>query len=124
MVFDTKTLDSFSALAGIIGEYTTPSQFTLSQDQQDQACRLRKEYGWHTSHITQALGLSDGRTSSIYVPPVLKAIEGCTTRGGWGGAAIDAKLPRPTLPEGALRDRLNLRGQAERDRLTPEEATV
>jgi len=131
MVFDTKTLDSFSALAGIIGEYTSPSEFDtpsavrpLTQKEEDQACRLRKEYGWHTSHITQALGLSDGRTSSIYVPPVLKAIEGCTTRGGWGGAAIDAKLPRPTLPEGALRDRLNLRGRAARDRLTEEEATL
>ena len=132
MVFDTKTLDSFSALAGIIGEYTTPSARRqskssarpLTQEEKDQACRLRKEHGWHTSHITHALGLSDGRTSSIYMPSVLEAIVGCTTRGGWGGAEIDAKIPRPTLPEGALRDRLNLRGQAERDRLSEEEATL
>jgi len=124
MVFDTKTLDSFSALAGIIGEYTTPSQFTLSQDQQDQACRLRKEFGWHAQHIAEALGVGPAIVASKYTPKVLEALVGCTTRGGWGGAELDAKIPRPTLPEGALRDRLNLRGQAERDRLTSEEATV
>jgi hypothetical protein len=140
MVFDTRAIASFRDLAGLIGGYATPSaagEYTtpsagesqasirpLAQEEADQACRLRKEYGWHTSHITQALGLSDGRTSSSYVPPIFEAIVGCTTRGGWGGAEIDARKPRPTLAEGPLRDIQNLRGRAARDRLTEEEATL
>jgi hypothetical protein len=124
MVFDTKTLDSFSALAGIIGEYNSPSQIVLEQKQQDQACRLRKEFGWHARHIAEALGFGPVVVAERYAPKVLEAIEGCTTRGGWGGAEIDARRPRPTLEEGPLRDRLNLRGRAARDRLTEEEATL
>ena len=124
MVFDTKTLDSFSALASIIGEYTSPSQIVLEQKQQDQACRLRKEFGWHAQHIAEALGFGPAVVASNYAPKVLEALVGCTTRGGWGGREIDAKKPRPTLLEGELRDREARRGQVARDRLAPEEATL
>jgi hypothetical protein len=131
MVFDTKALNSFSALAGVIGEYTSPSEFDtpsavrlLTQEEENQACRLRKEFGWHAQHIAEAIGAASGASARAWQGRVLDAIVGCTTRGGWGGAEIDAKKPRPALEEGSLRDRRNLRGQAARDRLDEEEATL
>jgi len=133
MVFDTRAIDSFRDLAGVIGGYATPSEFDtpsavrlLTQAEEDQACRLRKEFGWHAQHIAEAMGLASGAGSSAraWQGRVLDAIVGCTTRGGWGGAEIDARKPRPTLEEGSTRDILNLRGRAERDRLDEEEATL
>jgi len=96
MVLDTRTLDSLYALADVVRDYTTPSRGSreLTDEEKDQACRLRAEHGWHAWHIAEALGLGPGTSSKAGVgrawgweENVVEALEGCMYRRDWGGSS-------------------------------------
>ena len=96
MVLDTRTLDSFYDLAAVVRDFTTPSRGSpeLTQEQKDQACRLRAEHGWHAWHIAEAMGLGTQftRKTGIGKPltweeNIIEALEGCMYRRDWGGSS-------------------------------------
>ena len=90
MVLDTRTLSSLHNLAAVVQDYTTPSAAPtrgspeLTRQQENQACRLRAEIGWHARHIAEAMGLATGANTWRWEANILDALEGCRYRNGWG----------------------------------------
>jgi hypothetical protein len=88
MVLDTRTLDSFYDLAAVVRDFTTPSRGgrELTREEEDQACRLRAEHGWHAWHIAEAMGLAGARNAQRWQDNIIEALEGCMYRRDWGGS--------------------------------------
>jgi len=90
MVFDTRTLSSFSALADVVGEYTTPSRsrVEMTDQQKKDACMLRYLHGWHAEHIAEALGLANANYAFNWRENVTEALEECALSDYWNGQQI------------------------------------
>jgi hypothetical protein len=89
MVLDTRSLDSFYDLAAVVRDFTTPSRGgrELTREEENQACRLRAEQGWHAWHIAEAMGLARGNHSYQWQDNIVEALEGCMYRRDWGGSS-------------------------------------
>ena len=79
MVFDTRTLKSFNALADVVGEYTAPgrSRVEMTDQQKRDACMWRYLHGWHAEHIAEALGLANANYAFNWRENVTEALEEC-----------------------------------------------
>jgi hypothetical protein len=109
MVFDTRTLNSFSALAGVVGEYTTPSRsrVEMTDQQKRDACMLRYLHGWHAEHIAEALGLANANYSFNWRENVTEALEDCAASDYWNRQQIRLSPGQQISAEGT-----NLYGEA------------
>ena len=90
MVFDTRTLQSLSALADVVGEYTAPgrSRVELTDQQKRDACMLRYLHGWHADHIVEALGIANANYAFNWRENVVEALEDCAASDYWNGQQI------------------------------------
>tara|TARA_Y100000310_G_scaffold137353_1_gene136223 strand:- start:137 stop:1684 length:1548 start_codon:yes stop_codon:yes gene_type:complete len=90
MVFDTRTLSSFSALADVVGEYTAParSRVEMTDQQERDACMLRYLHGWHAEHIAEALGLANANYAFNWRENVTEALEKCALSDYWNTQRI------------------------------------
>ena len=102
MVFDTRTLSSFSALADVVGEYTAPgrSRVEMTDQQKRDACMWRYLHGWHAEHIAEALGLANAKYAYNWRENVTEALEECALSDYWNTQRIRLSPGRQISAEG------------------------